>query len=87
MSQLKVEVGYLTAIAVAVIEGTTCAMVDCADYDAYKRLPEVVSYHGVKMGKTGWNSDTNRAHYQSNATILQVAPKGDKSPHRKYMLP
>ena len=75
MSQLKVEVGYITALVVAVIEGNTCAMVDCADYDAYKRLPEVVSYHGVKLGKTGWNSDTNHAHYQNNAIILQLEGK------------
>jgi hypothetical protein len=83
VTQLKVEVGYITALVVAVIEGNTCATVNCSDFDAYKRLPEVVSYHGVKLGKTGWNSDTNHAHYQSNATILQAAPK----PHHKYILP
>ncbi len=72
MAELKVEVAYLRAVTVQVIEGTTCAMVDCHDYDHFRTLPEVVSYNGVMMGKTGWNSDTNHAHYQSNAQVVRV---------------
>ena len=72
MAELKVEVGYLRAVTVQVIEGKTCAMVDCHDYDHFRTLPDVVSYAGVMMGKTGWNSDTGHAHYQSGTTTLQV---------------
>jgi hypothetical protein len=69
---VQVEEGFLVAQQVAVIEGNTCIVVTCNDFDHYKRLPAVVSYNGVKCGKTGWNSDTGRCHYQSNAIIVQV---------------
>lgn len=75
MLTLKPEPDYLTALQVQMIDGILCAMVDCADYDAYQALPKVVSYGGAKLGKTGWNSDTNHAHYQTNALILRVERK------------
>ncbi|MBY0277914.1 hypothetical protein K2Z84_21480 [Candidatus Binatia bacterium] len=36
----------------------------CADFDAYKALPEVVEFDGRLWGLTGWNSDTGRACWQ-----------------------
>lgn len=70
--EVKVVPDMLVAQQVGVVEGNTCVVVHCDDYDHYKRLPQVVSYNGILCGKTGWNSDTNRAHYQSNATIVKV---------------
>lgn len=71
--QVQVEKDMLVAQQVAVIEGNTCIVVTCHDFDHYKQLPAVISYNGVKCGKTGWNSDTNRCHYQSNAVRVQVS--------------
>lgn len=41
----------------------------CEDYDAFKALPQVVAFQGIKCGKTGWSSDTHRACYKSNSSI------------------
>lgn len=41
----------------------------CSDYDHYVRLPAVVSYNGVRYGKTGWSSDRNYACYKSGMLI------------------
>jgi hypothetical protein len=70
--RLYAEPEYITAIFVGPIEGTMCATVDCTDYDHFRALPQVVSFQGTRMGKTGWNSDSHRACYQSNATLLKV---------------
>lgn len=70
--KLKPEPDMLVAQHIAVVEGVTCAIVHCDDYEHFKRLPEVVSYKGENLGKTGWNSDTQRCHYQSNANIIKV---------------
>lgn len=67
---LKPEPDMLVALQVGVVEGTTCATVHCDDYEHFKQLPEVVSYNGMNLGKSGWNSDTQRCHYQSNVNIL-----------------
>ena len=67
---VDVEKDKMVALSAMRVDGVMCVMVDCADFDHYKRLPQVVNYLGVRCGKTGWNSDTNRAHYQSNATIV-----------------
>jgi hypothetical protein len=75
MHTLEPQPQYLTVVRAEVIEGRTCVMVNCLDHDHFKRLPEVVSYNGHLLGKTGWNSDTQYAHYQSNATILHIERK------------
>jgi hypothetical protein len=69
--QVKVESDKFVARHVAVVEGTTCVVVTCNDYNHFKKLPEVVSYGNLLLGKTGWNSDTQRCHYQSNVNIVQ----------------
>ena len=69
---LTPEPGHLTILQVGMVEGTMCALVDCTDHDIFQALPQVVSYQGTLLGKTGWNSDTHRAHYQSNALVLKV---------------
>jgi hypothetical protein len=70
--RVKAEPEYLTINYSARIEGVLCVVVDCQDFDHFKRLPQVVSYNGTLLGKTGWSSDTNIAHYQSNAHMVRV---------------
>jgi len=72
MEKVKAEPEYLTVEYTVRIEGVQCAVVTCHDFDHFKRLPEVVSYNGILLGKTGWNSDTNHAHYQSNAQMVRI---------------
>lgn len=42
---------------------------NCRDYDHYVSLPDVVSYQGVRYGKTGWSSDRHYACYKRGAMI------------------
>lgn len=42
---------------------------NCSDFDAYKALPDVVSYEGIVCGKTGWNSDRGHGYYKSTAKV------------------
>jgi hypothetical protein len=73
MAILNIEVGYIRAIMVHHAgQGETIAEVDCEDYDHFTTLPDVVSYDGIILGKTGWNSDTGRAYYKSRAQVLKV---------------
>lgn len=51
------------------IDGITGIYVDCADFDAFAKLPAAVEFIGKVLGKTGWNSDFGYACYQSNATL------------------
>lgn len=68
----KIESGYMTIKYHAKIEGITCCVVDCNDFDCFKSLPHAVSYNGTLCGKSGWNSDKNEAYYQSNVTLVTV---------------
>jgi hypothetical protein len=70
---IQIEKDYITATSVATVENVLCIVVDCTDFDHYKSLPAVVSHDGRLCGKTGWNSDTGRAYYQSNAMIVKIA--------------
>ncbi len=51
------------------MDGQLVLETECADYDAYKALPEVVSYEGTVCGKSGWSSDRNYACYKSNMAV------------------
>lgn len=75
LPHLIVEPEYLVALQVQTVEGSLCAMVTCLDFYHYKRLPEVVSHNEVKMGKTGWNSDTQHAFYSDTITLLHKESK------------
>jgi len=72
MPRLDIVKDAIVAHNVGMVDGIHYAVVDCANYIDYKRLPEVVSYNGQLLGKTGWNSDKNVAYYQSTANILHV---------------
>jgi hypothetical protein len=51
------------------IEGTHYVTVPCEDYDAFRALPDAVTFEGRTLGKTGWNSDRGVGYYQSNARL------------------
>jgi len=70
--EVQVEKEHMVAELVGNFDDVTCVVVHCQDYDHFRKLPQVVSYQGILCGKTGWNSDTNRAHYQSNASLVKV---------------
>ena len=53
------------------IEGTHVVEVDCADYEAWKNLPDAIKYEGNLLGKTGWNSDLHKACYKSGVELAE----------------
>ena len=44
-------------------------------YRSFKKLPAAIEYLGRVLGKTGYDSDKNRAYYRSDAKIA-YARKG-----------
>ena len=57
------------------MDGQLVLEMECADFDAYKALPAVVSYDGVVCGKTGWSSDRNYACYKSGVPLAYKVPE------------
>lgn len=55
-----------------VIDGEAIAEVDCADYDAYRKLPDAIQVQGYIVGKSGWSSDRNFACYKENILLGQI---------------
>lgn len=55
--------------ASAQVEGQLILETHCRDFDDYQRLPNVVDYHGIICGKTGWSSDRNYACYKSKPNV------------------
>jgi len=45
----------------------------CDDYDHFASLPDVVQYNGQIFGKTGWNSDSEKAYYRNDAKVALAA--------------
>jgi hypothetical protein len=62
----------ITVLAVHEIDGQYVIDVPCKDYDAYEKLPQVVAYKGVSCGKTGWNSDMEKACYKSGVALVST---------------
>lgn len=73
MSRAKIENDYISLVEHGFLDGVTYCVVDCQDFDQYKELPSAVSFNGVLCGKTGWNSDKNRAYYQSTGLVARKA--------------
>ncbi len=48
------------------MDGNYWLETDCADYNAWRALPDVVAYEGRAYAKTGWNSDSCKACYSTN---------------------
>lgn len=58
------------------IEGDTICIVDCEDYDAYKKLPQALMLDNGKIcGKTGWNSDKQIACFKDNIRLGRFVDK------------
>lgn len=62
-------IGAVPLIATEEMDGEHHLIGFCADFDHYKRLPEVVEWEGRMFGKTGWNSDDCRVYYKSGVTV------------------
>ena len=69
-------VGALVVRVSHLIDNERIIEVDCDDYDAFKKLPQVVRFRGTILGKTGWTSDRNRACYKSNVSVAFAHDKG-----------
>ena len=52
------------------MEGTRWASTDCAGYREFVKLPNRIMMGGTILGKTGFNSDSGRAGYSSQAWVL-----------------
>ena len=48
-------------------DGVGVVMLDCRDYDEYRRTPSGLEYGGVVYGRTGWNSDKHIVYYRTDA--------------------
>jgi hypothetical protein len=48
-------------------DGVGVVMLDCFDYDAFKRTPSGLEYEGELYGRTGWNSDKHIVYYRTDA--------------------
>jgi hypothetical protein len=46
-------------------------------YRSFKKLPDAVEYEGRVYGKTGYDSDRNRAYYSTGARIARAIRKGN----------
>jgi len=51
------------------VEGDFILETDCADFEAFKRLPAAVTFDGRTYGKTGWNSDSGYACFKTGVNI------------------
>jgi hypothetical protein len=48
-------------------DGDTCATLACDDYEMYRTLPPLLALaNGVRVARTGWNSDKLVAYYKSS---------------------
>lgn len=54
-------------------DGVTALLVSCNDHDQFMELPAAVEFNGVYYGKTGWNSDKNKAYYRTDGAFARVA--------------
>jgi len=53
------------------IDGAVVVITDCADYDAYRALPDAIEVEGHLLGKTGWNSDRGTACFKSGVLLAR----------------
>jgi hypothetical protein len=52
-----------------IIEGEMVCIVNCSDFDHYKKLPEAIQVKDKILGKAGWSSDSNYCCYKSNVVL------------------
>lgn len=89
--------GVHPIISVFVLDGVTFLTGDCADWDAYSKLPAALTYEGLECGLSGWNSDHNRCYWRSDhksyaaktneqrlAKLLALAQKLNAESHSPY---
>lgn len=64
-------VDRVRVLAIHKLQGVTILETSCEGYEAFRRLPPAVTWEGLELGKTGWNSDTGRACYKSDAALAR----------------
>lgn len=62
----------ISVLEVQEFQGVRVLITSCTSYEEYKSLPKAVKFEGMVFGKTGWNSDTGRAYYRTDALIARV---------------
>ena len=67
-----IPVDYIAVLASYVLDGQQIIEVTCADFDAYKALPDAVEWCGKILGKTGWNSDLGKACYKMGVSLAKA---------------
>ncbi len=67
----KEERDYIVVACRGQLPSAEVLEVDCKSADLFDSLPAVVSFQGRLFGKTGWNSDRNRAYYRTDALIAR----------------
>ena len=65
MTATRVEA--VNVVSTWTFEGVTVVETECPDYDTFRSLPGAVSFEGRVYGRSGWNSDTGRCYYRSDA--------------------
>lgn len=61
--------GAIKVDQVRTINGITWLIVPCIDYDAYKDLPDVVSYNNDHFALMSFDSDKGQAVYRNDGKI------------------
>lgn len=69
----KIEGAVVVRAQHTLTSGVQALVVDCADYDAYQRLPQGVEFEGKRYGLSGWNSDMGCAYYRTDMRLAQRA--------------
>ena len=71
--EAKAKSEYIRIHYCVCLDGEYVAEVDCHDFKHFQSLPSAIEYDGRLLGKTGWNSDSNRACYKSGAMLAKKA--------------
>jgi hypothetical protein len=65
----------INVVRLDVLPDCSCAMVDCADYAAFKALPAGIEIDGQLFGQSGWNSDRCLAYYRNDWPARALAKR------------
>lgn len=62
----------IVPITVYPFDGHLWLELDCRNHEEWGNLPPALSYEGKVFGKSGWNSDYQRAYYTTRKTVAYV---------------
>ena len=52
--------------------GSKCVVLDCSDYDAFRKSSHGIKYDGEAYGRTGWNSDRCEVYYNNRWKVASA---------------